>query len=270
MPQYSSPFGDGFGALPTNLPKMQGLPMPGPIQQAPQLGVMPSPEPRAPDLNTAPRRSEFETLISGISGLFRKEREEEEKKKEKSTAQELIQQLAALRSAREQTGAAPAGTQARASRMTSSGTPADMDDYMARNARFESGSNENAVNSGSGATGLFQFLPSTWNWIAKEAPELGLTPDGMTSRDQQMKAMRYYTNKSKQTLEPILGRAPTGGELYLLHLLGHSGGPAVLSNLDAPITQTISDGAYRGNPFLRQYTTGRDLIAGLNNKFGGG
>jgi hypothetical protein len=149
------------------------------------------------------------------------------------------------------------------------GAPADIDAYMAKNAAFESGNNPDATNPGSGATGLFQFLPSTWRSIMQEAPELGLTEEGIKNGDQQIKAMRYFTGKHAQALTSMLGRKPTGGELYLLHLLGQGGGSAVLKDLDSPITSTISGGAYAGNPFLKQYKTGHDLIAGLNQRFGG-
>lgn len=262
MAGFNSPFGPSLPSL--NLPTIQPLPVQqGRANAAPQQAMMvpelPSPAPMA-----APQKSEFESIMSGLTGLLKQSRDQSVKEKEASAVQNLVQQLAALKAER-----AAAPDPAKASKPAAEGSSVDMDDYLARNAKFESGNNETAVNPGSGATGLFQFLPSTWNWIAKEAPELGLTPEGMKDRAQQMKAMRYYTNKSVKALEPILGRKPTGGELYLLHLLGHSGGPAVLSKLDAPLTETISEGARRGNPFLKQYETGRELIAGLNQRFGG-
>lgn len=142
-------------------------------------------------------------------------------------------------------------------------------DYVARTASWESGNNPKITNPGSGASGLFQFMPATWRGIMQEDPSLGLTPEGIFDVEQQKKAMNHYTRKSAGILSGILGRKPTGGELYLLHLLGHSGGPNVLGNIEAPITSTIGEAAYRSNPFLKQYKTGRDLIAGLNEKFGG-
>lgn len=265
MPLYDSPFG---GPLPTNLPQMRGLPMPTPGNvrpQQPMVGVpdMGMQQPAMP----APQRSEMESIIGGISGLWKQSREDDEKKQKEAAAKSLYEQIAELKRSREAAPAAP--VQDAVSRATNESVPADLDDYMKRNRMFESGDNLDATNAGSGASGIYQFLPSTWNWIAKEAPELGLTAEGIRDRDQQNKAMHYYTRKSQRVLEPLLGRKATGGELYLLHLLGHSGGPTVLSALDRPITETISPGAYKGNPFLKQYTTGHDLIAGLNKTFGG-
>lgn len=144
------------------------------------------------------------------------------------------------------------------------------DDYLKAVSKFESVNDPGAVNERSGAAGRFQFMPGTWRTLMSEAPHLGLTPEGITNDDQQYKAMKYYTGKSAALMRPLLGRDPTGGELYLAHLLGHSGGPAVLKNLDAPITSTIDPAAYRANPFLANYKTGNDLVAGLNYQFGGG
>lgn len=161
------------------------------------------------------------------------------------------------------------GSDATMKASASAAPPTDMDSYYGRVGNFESGNNLDATNPGSGASGLFQFLPSTWKWIMREAPNLALTDEGIRDEKQQRRAMQYYTDKSAGILSPMLGRKPTGGELYLLHLLGHGGGPEVLRRLDEPLTATISGPAYKGNPFLAQYKTGHDLIAGLNQKFGG-
>jgi hypothetical protein len=140
---------------------------------------------------------------------------------------------------------------------------------LARNKAFESSNDPRAVNKLTGASGLFQFMPGTWQSLMKEAPRLGLTADGIFDEKQQHMAMKYYTAKSAGILKPILGRAPTGGELYAAHLLGHSGGPNVIKNIDAPITETIGKAARDANPWINNYKTGRDFIAALNKQFGG-
>lgn len=252
------PFSDSpFGPLPSNLPQARLLEIPQ-ARNAPQQMPMPSEAPRAPAMPEA-GPTDFQTIVSGIGNLLKQSRDDIDKKEREKTAKDFAAQLAALRASQTQTQAKPD---------QASGQPADLNTYEKALSKFESGDNPNAQNS-SGATGLYQFMPATWGWIMKEAPDLGLTEEGIKDPAQQTKAMRYYTRKSAQILEPILGRKPTGGELYLLHLLGHSGGPNVLSAIDKPITETISSGAYRSNPFLKQYTTGRDLIAGLNKTFGG-
>ena len=146
--------------------------------------------------------------------------------------------------------------------------PASPKDYLSAVAKFESGDNPNARNP-SGATGVYQFMPQTWKGLMQEAPHLGLTEEGIKTREQQDKAMRYYTGKSAAILKPLLNRNPTGGELYLLHLLGHAGGPRVLKSPDAPLSDTVDGAAIRSNPFLQNHKTGADLVAYLNKRFGG-
>lgn len=140
--------------------------------------------------------------------------------------------------------------------------------YFARNRQFESGGNSRARNPITGASGNYQFLPSTWRGLMKEAPHLGLTEDGIFDDKQQDAAMKYYTGKSASILRPLLGRAPTGGELYLAHLLGHAGGPAVIRGADRPLSETIDPRAIAANPWLKNYATGQDLITALNRRFG--
>lgn len=146
--------------------------------------------------------------------------------------------------------------------------PVNVDDYMRKNRSFESGGDKYAVNQASGATGLYQFLPSTWTSIMKEAPDLGLTVNGMHDEVQQNAAMKFYTDKSRNLLKPLLGRDPTGGELYALHLLGHTGGSHLIGNLARPLTEIVDKRAMDANPWLYQYRTGEDLINALNRKFG--
>src|SRR5690606_8898322 len=121
-----------------------------------------------------------------------------------------------------------------------SGLPAG---YFARNRQFESSNNPNARNPITGASGSYQFLPSTWRGLMKEAPHLGLTEEGIFADKQQDAAMKYYTGKSASILRPMLGRAPTGGELYLAHLLGHAGGPAVNRGTERPLTEIVDQRA---------------------------
>lgn len=140
--------------------------------------------------------------------------------------------------------------------------------YFQKNRAFESGNNPRATNPITGAGGDYQFLPSTWRGLMQEAPHLGLTMDGLYDSKQQDAAMRYYTGKSVAILKPMLGRAPTGGELYAAHLLGHSGGPALIAGQDKPLPEIIDPRAIAANPWLKKFATGRDLLAELNKRFG--
>jgi hypothetical protein len=85
---------------------------------------------------------------------------------------------------------------------------------------------------------------------------------------EQEKAMHYFTAKNAAALKKATGLDPTGGMLYAMHLLGQAGGQNVITNPDKPLTETISSGALKGNPWLYNYKTGRDLLAALNRRFG--
>lgn len=148
--------------------------------------------------------------------------------------------------------------------------PAPTSDTYRRNARrIESGGDDNAVNPSSGATGRYQFLPSTAKELMEANPGLGLRMEDLKKAEVQEKLMDLYTNKSVKILEPLLGRRPTPGELYLTHLLGHAGGPAVLRNLDAPILDTIDSAAFKANKaLLSPHRTGRQLVDFFNRKLG--
>lgn len=123
----------------------------------------------------------------------------------------------------------------------------------------ESGGNPSIRNKTTGAGGLFQFLPSTWQSIMKQAPHLGLTAEGFYDPSpegvaQQERGVRYYTDESMRRLVPMLGRQPTMGELYALHFLGHGGGMQLLQGLDRPTEEVVSPAAIAANPWLKEYT----------------
>lgn len=154
-------------------------------------------------------------------------------------------------------------------RASDSGTPADLDSYRRGVRSIESDADDQAVNPLTIATGRYQFLPSTAKALMDANPALGLRMEDLKKPDVQEKLMELYTDISLKTLEPMLGRKPTAGELYMLHLLGHGGGPTVLRNLDAPITDTISQPARDSNKvLLGPHKTGRQLLAAFDKRFG--
>ncbi len=81
-------------------------------------------------------------------------------------------------------------------------------DYLASLFKRESNNNPTAQASTSGARGLGQFIPSTWNATARQHPELNLTPvgngqDGRTVPAQMISATKALTADN----EAILNRA---------------------------------------------------------------
>ena len=134
----------------------------------------------------------------------------------------------------------------------------------------ESSNNPNAVNTSGGtyASGLGGLLPGTYAQIVKEAPHLGLAPDGILNPGMNRQATEYYTKKSVGILKE-LGIPVTAENLYALHHFGYGGGPKLIANQSAPLKSIFGPEIFRANPYMNQYETGADLMGLFNKKFGG-
>lgn len=122
--------------------------------------------------------------------------------------------------------------------------------YLVDTAKRESGFRPSVKAPTSSASGLFQFIESTWLQMVKEkGPELGLTEaaaqitktssgkyrveDPATRREilelrnkPEVAALMAgaFTQLNAETIEAKVGRKPTSGELYIAHFLGaHNG-----------------------------------------------
>ncbi|WP_422376769.1 transglycosylase SLT domain-containing protein [Roseibium sp.] len=139
---------------------------------------------------------------------------------------------------------------------TSTGTSFD---YLVKTAARESSFNPSAKAKTSSATGLFQFIESTWLETMKEAgPKHGL--DKYSDHIKRAKSGKYYvsdpqmrreildlrkdpeisstmagalTQKNAQYLERKIGREPTDGELYMAHFLGAHGASRLIDATNA-------------------------------------
>lgn len=110
------------------------------------------------------------------------------------------------------------------------------DGYLSRTATLESHGNPSDV-SQTGAAGVFQFTKGT-------AKQMGVQNrfDPYESADG---AARYAVSNQKE-LTQSLGRAPTGGELYLAHQQGAGGAAALLKNPGANVVDALAP-AYGGS-----------------------
>ncbi|MCQ0969354.1 M23 family metallopeptidase (plasmid) [Paracoccus sp. TK19116] len=176
-------------------------------------------------------------------------------------------------------GAPPGGSgaPALAFQVLSGGTPVDplpllsggvtimasdaVEALIGRIIRVESAGNARARNPLSSATGLGQFIDSTWlrmmrsyrpDLTASMAPRdlLALRFDAALSRDM----VRHLAQENEAYLR-ARGHQITPGRLYLAHFLGPEGADRVLS---APNDQTVlavmGAGVVRANPFLSGYS----------------
>lgn len=128
--------------------------------------------------------------------------------------------------------------------------------YLSSVALHESDGNPAAVNKTTGATGLFQFLPSTWGSVAQAHPDLGLTADGITDPAQQLKAMQALTLDNARQLNAA-GIQPSPGSLYAAHFLGAAGATKVLSSNPDTLIATIAPAAAAANPNIAKMTVGQ-------------
>jgi len=131
--------------------------------------------------------------------------------------------------------------------------------YLLAQAEVESSLDPDARAATSSATGLYQFIDSTWLGTVKKhgerfglgalANEITLTPlDGAKVADPARRSAILALRNDPQVaslmaaglaednrahLMPILGRQPSHGELYLAHFLGADGAGRFLSEMQA-------------------------------------
>lgn len=138
---------------------------------------------------------------------------------------------------------APAGPEAvrAAIRRAADATGVDFS-LLVETARRESAMNPNARAGTSSATGLFQFIESTWlDMVRRHGPNHGLGAQAAALRNganadtrREILALRSdpelsarmageLARENAATLQVRLGRAPNAGELYAAHVMGPSG-----------------------------------------------
>lgn len=123
--------------------------------------------------------------------------------------------------------------------------------------RVESGGNARARNPLSSATGLGQFISSTWlRMIRTYRPD---PSSGLSERE--ILELRYDPTLSREMIRNLAregeaylvrrGHAITAGRLYLAHFLGMEGAATVLAaDPDADVIDVVGAGVIRANPFL--------------------
>ncbi len=132
-------------------------------------------------------------------------------------------------------------------------------DYLLGQAKVESGLNATARAGSSSATGLYQFIESSWLAVVKKhgaehgmgwaADAIGQTASGRftvssPAMRQQILALRNdpaaaslmaasHASDNGQAIAQTLGRDATGTDLYMAHFLGLGGATKFLSAMEA-------------------------------------
>jgi murein DD-endopeptidase MepM/ murein hydrolase activator NlpD len=150
-----------------------------------------------------------------------------------------------------------------------------VDKLVNRIIRVESGGNARAKNPLSSATGLGQFIKSTWLRMMKT-----YRPDLFRSMStEELLALRFDPTISREMVANLArenearlrarGHAITAGRLYLAHFLGPEGANTVLSSPgDASLAVVLGVQVISANPFL----TGKDaayVVAWAEKKMSG-
>jgi len=138
--------------------------------------------------------------------------------------------------------------------------------FLLAQAEVESAMDPSARARSSSATGLYQFIESTWLDTVKRhgsrfglgalADEIAVTPGGSAyvadpARREAILALRSdpeiaalmaagLAEDNRAHLSPILGRAPDHAELYLAHFLGAGGAGRFLSAMLADPSQSAA------------------------------
>ncbi|MGH1330359.1 MAG: peptidoglycan DD-metalloendopeptidase family protein [Paracoccaceae bacterium] len=140
--------------------------------------------------------------------------------------------------------------------------------------RVESGGNATAKNPLSSATGLGQFISSTWLRMMKtyrpdlystmsKADLLALRNDPTLSREMVMNLARENENYLRAR-----GHQISAGRLYLAHFLGPEGANIVLgAPEEALILNVMGASVVKANPFLAKYSVA-DLKRWADRKMG--
>lgn len=140
----------------------------------------------------------------------------------------------------------------------------DIDSVVNRLIGSESGGDPNAKNPASSATGLGQFIDSTWlATIKKHRPELA---EGRS--DAQLLALRSNANVSRDMTKAYAqdnaallqnaGFSVTPGNIKLAHFAGPGGALKVLgADPTTPVTKLLTPAAIEANPFLRNMDAGQ-------------
>lgn len=153
---------------------------------------------------------------------------------------------------------------------------------MATMASIESGFRATVKAGTSSATGLYQFISSTWNDMVKRfGPKYGIAP-GTPATDPRANALMgaEFLKENSEKLQRGLGRAPTDTDLYMAHFLGPAGAikflkadpnasaAQVMGNDVAAANRSIFFDGGRARTVAEVYQVMNSKVRGHSDKYG--
>lgn len=153
---------------------------------------------------------------------------------------------------------------------------------MATMASIESGFRATVKAGTSSATGLYQFISSTWNDMIKRfGPKYGIAP-GTPATDPRANALMgaEFLKENSEKLQRGLGRAPTDTDLYMAHFLGPAGAikflqadpnasaAQVMGNDVAAANRSIFFDGGRARTVAEVYQVMNNKVRGHSEKYG--
>lgn len=122
---------------------------------------------------------------------------------------------------------------------------------MAAMAAIESSFNYTAKAAGSSATGLYQFISSTWRaMLKKHGPKYGIDPNTPPTDPRANALMGAEYIKENTDALSSLGRPLTDTDLYFAHFLGSGGAKKFLSADPSTLGASLMPNAAQSNPSI--------------------
>ena len=117
--------------------------------------------------------------------------------------------------------------------------PANMQQYLKATALIESGGNANAKAGTSSASGMYQFINSTWDQTVKQMGK-NYSRDDRFDPKKAAEVMAFFTNQQKQQLEKGTGKQASNTDLYMAHFLGAGGATKFINAMKADPNQSAA------------------------------
>jgi hypothetical protein len=135
------------------------------------------------------------------------------------------------------------------------------DKLMATMAAIESGFNWSVKAGTSSATGLYQFISSTWKTMLKKyGPKYGISPD-TPATDPRANALMgaEFLKENAEALKGAVNRPLTDTDLYIAHFMGAGGAKKFLTADPSAIAANLMPEAARANKSIFYSADGRPL-----------